>query len=112
MANPKYLSDLEVEKIEAFCADKVTFEAVRKVLLAGVYYNSVALKGVPFEEKNPAFNTISTIYEKGEVISDADLGATLRAQFEGIHSAQSAFNSLQNIKKDKEKPAEGANPAI
>jgi hypothetical protein len=32
-----YLTDLEVVKIEAFCADKEMFEAVKKVVLQHLY---------------------------------------------------------------------------
>lgn len=40
-----YLTDLELEKIEALCKDEAMYEAVRKVLLAQVYYSGALKKG-------------------------------------------------------------------
>ena len=112
MANPNYISDLEVDKIDAFCKDEVLYEAVKKVLLAGIYHNAVAKPDQPFEFKNPAFNFISSAYAEGKVVSDAEIGSNLRGLFEGIHLAASVFDQLKTIKKEGEKVESPYNEAV
>lgn len=112
MANPNYLSDLEIDKIEAFCKDEVLYETVKKVLLAGIYHNAVAKPDQPFEFKNPAFNFISNAYAGEKVVSDAEIGANLRGLFEGVHHAASVFDQLKSIKKEEEVVESPYNQAV
>ena len=112
MANPKYLSELEVTKIENFCKDKEMYEAVRKVLLASIYYNAVPVKGVDFEHKNPAFNFISSTYSGEKSVTNEELGQNLRGLFEGVHLTQSVFDNLKVIKSQEEVVESPYNEAI
>jgi len=112
MATLKYLSDIEVDKIESFCKDTILYEAVKKVLLAGIYHNGVAKPEEAFEYKNPAFNFISNAYAGEKAVSDAEIGANLRGLFEGVHLAASVFDQLKTIKKEGEAVESPYNEAI
>lgn len=89
------LTDLEIVKIEAFCADEAMHDAVRKVLLAGLYSH-----GVVNGESNPlingAFNLAALSMQNP--IPDEQIGAQVRAQFAGLNALENAFKKLVSIK--------------
>lgn len=93
-----YLTDLEIEKIEAFCTDETMCEAVRKVLLANVYYSGALKRGEKLEPKNQAFNLISQTYSMGNSISNEKIGEEIRALYEGVNSVEQAFAQLKTLK--------------
>jgi len=97
----EYLTDLELEKIEALCKDEVMYEAVRKVLLAQVYYSGALKKGEKLEPKNQAYNLLATAYQAGNQVSNELLGQELRAQYEGVNMVEQAFAQLKRLKVDK-----------
>lgn len=104
-----YLSDLERELVEAFFSNETQREAVRKVLLAGVYSNGTLKVG---EKANPTRNwalalALNADYDK---ISNETLGANLRAVSEGIRVVELAFDELSKIHKD-DKITKKSNPA-
>ena len=105
------LTDIQKSKIEAFCADKEMYNAVRNVILAGLYSNGVIEAG---HEHNPllngAFSLVSLSVENP--IPDEMLGQHLRATWFGINEMESAFNKLTSISLPKvEKGTEQINPA-
>ena len=108
----EHLTEVEIDKIEAFCQDETLFEAVRKVVLAGIYHNGVLVKGKDFVAQNPAFNLLASMYEKGKPVSDEEIGQNLRGLYEGVHCAQSAFAQLQTIKRQRESVETPYNEAI
>lgn len=97
----EYLTDLEIDKIEAFCGDENMLEAVRKVLLAHVYYSGALKKGEKLNPKNQAFNLISQAYQNGTEVSNEILGQEVRGLFEGVNMVEQAFGHLKQIKKVK-----------
>ena len=108
----EYLTDLEVTKVEQFCGDKDMFEAVRKVMLAAVYYSGALKKGEKLEPKNQAFDMIAKAYQQGIAISNEKLGEELRSLFSGVDIVEQAFGNLKAI-KSKEKEVESPyNPGI
>ncbi len=93
-----YLNDLEVAKVEAFCADDVMFEAVKKVLLQSIYSQGTLKEGEPGTPlKNRALVLVSGDYD------DAALGGRLRALWEGVNALESGFTELNTYKT----PAKG-----
>ena len=81
--NKYNLTDLQVQKIEAFCADTAMLEAVEKVLLAGI--------PIPAEM----------------------VGVQVMAQFAGINAMHNAFKELNSIKLPKpEKKKAEVNEAV
>jgi hypothetical protein len=78
------LSELEVSKVEAFCADTVMYEAVRKILLQGIYTHGTVQKGfTPKPTINGAFSLVSLAMENP--IPDEQIGAHLRGMWAGLN---------------------------
>jgi hypothetical protein len=94
------LTPLQVTKIEQFCNDKDMYEAVRKVLLSGIYTHGVVQKGV---KHNPLVNgAFSLVALAGtNPIPDAELGAHLRGQWFGVNALEMAFSTIDKIKSKK-----------
>lgn len=91
------LTDLEIAKIEAFCADKEMHDAVKKVLLAGLYTHGVVAKG---KKHNPLMNgAFALVALAGDnPIPDEQLGAHLRGTWFGINALENGYKTLQSIK--------------
>jgi hypothetical protein len=96
----EYLTPLQITKIEQFCKDKEMYEAVKQVLLAGLYTHGVVKKGVPHNPLiNGAFSLVSLA--GNNPIPDAELGAHLRGQWFAVNALEMAFNSIDKIKSEK-----------
>lgn len=107
----EYLTDLEVVKIESFVADKDMFEAVRKVLLQGLYTHGVVEKGhTPNPLLNGAFSLVSL--SVNNPIPDEIIGQQLRAQWAGINALKNALDMLESIKSKKEDVETPYNEAV
>lgn len=101
MKTKDYLTDLEIAKIEAFCKDRPLFEAVRKVILQGIYtHGTVRKEGAADPLINGAFALASVSMENP--IPDAEIGANVRAMWAGINAMKNAFDSLETIKTQVE----------
>lgn len=92
------LNDKEKSEIEKFWANDTLREAVRKVLLAGIYENGVLKEG---KKADPSKNF--ALYEafqstQGAPITDAELGQVIRAKAWGIRTVEMAFAELENTK--------------
>ena len=97
----KNLNDLEVAKIEAFCKDEAMFEAVKKILFAILYSDGVVKKDEKLNQRNGAFSLIANAYSENKSITNDELGAQLRAKFEGVHTILNGFDQLKSIKKEE-----------
>jgi hypothetical protein len=105
-----YLSDEEMALIDQFVKNNKMCEAVRKVLLAGIYYNGTLEKG---QRAIPTKNFALGLYfsTKGD-ISNEMIGQDLRACAEGITVVENAFNKLIGMAiKEKEETGAESNPA-
>ena len=91
----EFLTDLQVLKVETFCADKEMFEAVKLVLLQQLYTRGVITKGQPH---NALHNRALTLVQ-GDV-PDEELGSRLRALWEGVQGIESGFVELEKIKTE------------
>lgn len=107
----EFLTELEISKIEAFCADDVMFEAVKKVLLQGIYSQGVIVKGFKHDPlQNAAFNLASLAVQNP--IPDEELGANIRGMWAGVNYLHNAMNDLEKIKSDVQSPFVEENNAI
>lgn len=99
------LTPLQVSKIEQFNNDKDMQEAVKKVLLSGIYAHGVVQKGL---EHNPLINgAFSLVALAGEnPIPDEQLGAHIRGTWFGVNALENAWNKLVAIKKEKKEAVE------
>jgi hypothetical protein len=102
MENFDFLTNIEKEKVEAFCKDKVMHEAVRKVLLRGIYtHGTVKEDFVADPLVNGAFSLVSLAMTNP--IPDEQLGTHLRGMWTGINAMKNAFDGLGNVRVDKKK---------
>lgn len=96
----KYLSELEIVKIEAMCQDEVLLEAVRKVMLQGIYTHGTLQKGiVPDPLVNGAYALAAQAMSNP--IPDELLGQHIRAQWAGLNALENAFRDLKKLKSQK-----------
>jgi hypothetical protein len=112
-----YLSQLEKDKINLFLADPVMTETVKKVLLEGVYRNGVLSPDAPADPKRNfllaiANKVVNPMTGQEEPVSNEQLGAELRAAFEGVRMVETAFKRLEDYKHEPEPEAEPANKAL
>lgn len=102
------LSEVEIDAIIAFNQNPILREAVRKVILMGVYSNGVMKKGNPADPlRNFALGLVS---HRGEHTNE-QLGASLAAMWEGVNMLELGFDQLARIKKEEPKKGKGENPA-
>jgi hypothetical protein len=85
-------------------------EAVKKVILQEVYYKGVMQKGEP---ANPLKNyTLAMVSKKGQ-FTDEQVGADLRATWEGINMVESGFQVIEKFKEEPvPSPYAKENPAV
>lgn len=92
--DPKtYLTDAEIEKVEAFCGDATMREAVRKVLLTGLYVNGTVRQGY----KPSPLQNFALALAFDPRVSNEELGADLRASAAGINLLENAFKQIDEI---------------
>jgi len=105
-----YLSDVEKSQIEKFVGNVKMFEAVRKVLLAGIYENGVLKADQPHDaSKNFALTQVFTALINGHPISDEDIGQNIRAQAAGIRLIETGFKKLSDLKEVADAETEAKN---
>lgn len=104
-------TDLEISKIEQFCKDEEMFNAVRKVLLAGIYtHGTVQLGYTPDPLLNGAFGLASLA--PNNPIPDEMLGQHIRGMWAGINALKNAIDNLKSIKSEKKEIESPYNEAI
>ena len=101
--NKYNLTDLQVAKIETFCKDAEMYNAVRKVILAGIYeHGRVQEDYVGDPLINGAYSLASLALTNP--IPPELVGNQVMAQFAGINAMKNAFDDLDSIKSVKEEP--------
>lgn len=98
----EFLNDLEKELVRSFYENEKQREAVKKVILAGLYDNGTLEAGKPSEAlKNFALTFVHT----NPGVTDEQVGRRIRAQYEGLMKVEEAFNHMASYKKvEPEKP--------
>jgi len=99
----KYLNEIEVEKIEKMCEDEVLLEAIRKVMLQGIYTHGTLQHGVkpdPLQNGALSLAAVST----NNPIPDEMLGQHIRGIWAGLNALENAFTSLKSIRSKKNEP--------
>ena len=90
------LSDQEKDAIGAFVENDTLVEAVKKVLLVGIYGNGTLKKG---EAADPLRNFALGFSFNRPDLTNEQIGADLRAASSGINSLETAFNNLIAYKR-------------
>lgn len=105
------LTPLQISKIEQFCKDEEMFNAVKAVLLAGIYTHGTIQRGyTPDPLKNGALSLVHLATTNP--ISDEILGQHLRGVWEGLNALQNAIQNLRAIKSEVEGVPSPYNEAI
>jgi hypothetical protein len=91
------LNELEKQKIEQFCSDRSMYDAVRRVMLAGIYTSGTVNQINP--QENAAFHLAALAMQNP--IPDAEIGAHVRAMWAGINHLKNAYDALDEIKSTK-----------
>ena len=102
------LSDAEIQQLQAFNANPLMKEAVRKVLLMPIYYQGTLQGGQP---PNPLFNFALGFVSSNSGLTDEQAGRYLKVQAEGINAVEIAFNRISEFQAVSE-PLPPANDAI
>lgn len=92
-----YLSEKEKTSVQKFLLDPVMREAVRKVLLSGIYSDGIMSPDKPADPlKNFILGTVTR--QGNELLPDAEMGAKLRAIINGVSLVESGFKELEKLK--------------
>lgn len=102
----RILDDSELVELQRFIQNERLVEAVKKVLLAGVYSSGVLKKG---EKAEPTRNFALTLASQPGA-TDAQIANQLRADAEAIRMLEQQFKEMQKIqfeviREDKKNPA-------
>jgi hypothetical protein len=110
MDTTTFLSEEERAAVAGFVGNKKAFEAVKKVLLFGIYSNGVMKPGEPH---NPLFNWAMRAANDNQGAADNEkLGQQIRAMAEGINFLETAWEKLQEFGTPVEKKEKSKNPAV
>ena|SRR6185503_472722 len=101
-----FLSDAEKGALTAIADNMLALLALKKVLLADVYYKGVLRKDVdPDPTRNAAFALVITQPN----LTNEQLGADLRAQAEGARLVEMGIGRLEKFKTPEKAPAPQGN---
>ena len=89
-----FLSDLEKQKLEQFVQDEIMMQAVKKVLLFSIYGAGRLLKGKPVNNNE----NFALVYASQKGAKFEDIGADVKACWEGICALENAYKDLENYK--------------
>lgn len=106
------LNESEKLALRSFWNNRDMREALRKVLFMGLRENGVMHKG---EEFRPKLNiALALVAQRQDDISNEQLGADLRAFFQGMSALENAFNKIEEIATipGKEDKGRERNPAL
>lgn len=97
----EYLSEHEVKALEEFASNQVLVEAVKKVLLEGVYYQGTMEQGKAPDASKNFLLAIAT--QQLELTTNEVLGDKIRAAVMGVTAVEQGFNAIKQYKKQVEK---------
>lgn len=110
----KILNPVEQAEVQKFVENQTMFEAVKKILLAGIYFNGTLRAGEPADPtRNFTLSLVARSAQNGEqFFTNEQLGQDLRACSEGIRLVESGLKSLENYKTPPKPVGSAPNPAI
>lgn len=105
------LNDIEKAEVLKFIENRTMVEAVRKVLLSGVYFNGTLRAGEKAEAgRNFALALVVQKLANNEEISNELLGQDIRGAAEGIRLVEIGFSQLDKFKTTPEPKKKEKNP--
>lgn len=105
-----YLNDIEKQQLEKMLENPTLVEAVRKVILSGVYFDGILDAGQP---SNPLKNFMLGKLSQPQALMNDDkhLGALARSTIDAISMVETGFSELQKFKKVDTKAEDKKNKA-
>ena len=93
-----FLSENEQKALVQFNGSEVMKEAVRKVLLFGIYQNGVLKRDIPANAtQNAAFWMVSNM----PTASNEEVGSELKAVWQGINALEHAFDEIGKFQTEQ-----------
>lgn len=100
-----FLNDTEKSKLISLAQDEVLKSAVKKILLAGVYYNGILEAGhKPDTGKNFTIQTALFAIQNNPKITDEDLGRELRMSVGAMRLIDLGFQEIEKFNPIDKKP--------
>jgi hypothetical protein len=100
-----FLTEAEKVKLENLCNDEVAFNALKKVLLQGIYTQGTIQKGYEVDPLvNGAFSLVQ--FSTQNPIPDEEIGKHLKSMWAGVNYLKNSLDSLENIKSVKDDKVE------
>lgn len=97
------LNDLEKIQLQKFADNEEMAKVVKKILLAGIYQNGTLKAGKdPKPEYNCAFGYLQFADGHNTEVTDAQVGANIRALYEGLKAVEYAFQLVELYKTPEE----------
>ena len=90
MLDMEYLNESEKSQLRQFADNKLMHEAVKKIMLRGMYYEGML-------QADPMQNFI--LASVNDTFSDAQLGTIVRARAEAVRILDRAFKIILTYKK-------------
>lgn len=94
------LSEKEQAKLTKFADDELMMNAVKKVLLFGMYYNGTLKEG---QKPEPTKNFLLGLMSQVRSVPDEHLGQVLRGQMEGLTILENGYLDLNLFKSEPSK---------
>ncbi len=103
------LNDIELAEVQQLADNPTALEAIKKIVLLGVYFNGTLKAG---EAANPTMNAALALAANAVKIgaTNEQVGGDLRAFWEGVQLVQAGFDKIAEFKSPKEAPSTKDNP--
>jgi hypothetical protein len=101
-----FLNDVEKDLLQQIADNPAAVNALKKLILANVYFNGTLEKGKSPDPTRNAAIAIALACGSGQAVrTDAELGQDLRAFAEGVRLVEGGFGRLEKLKSAKPAPA-------
>jgi len=98
LEKPTYLNEIEEAEVQKFLENPTMLEAVKKVLLANIYFQGKLEKGKPADEGNNIF--MAQLTQPMVENAPADIYALqVKSLVNGIRILETGFQKLETLKK-------------
>lgn len=97
-----FLNDIEMSALQAFVDNPVAMRAMKKALLADVYYKGTLVEG---REPDPTRNAAFAFDYSGTPVTNEQIGSEIRAMAQGVRLLEGAFSRISLLKSPAKTPA-------